>query len=115
MDAKEAQTSSTLEWETSVPEGWAVEVERWTWREWTGRDDRNRTVHLGWMKVDSCPRCGHTMAVYQEAVKSIFPVSTVAARCNCVAHHTGRPLDQDGGCGPGSEVPVPITAHGGSR
>jgi hypothetical protein len=93
-----------LGWDTRVPDGWASGVAEWDWQDWRGDGD----LHLGWRKWGPCPRCGHTMAVYRYAVRTILPVSNVDARCNCQEAHPGRPVEADGGCGPGSDPKVEI-------
>jgi hypothetical protein len=99
-----------LTWDDMVPTGWADTVIGWQWHDW-----REQNVRLGWRKWGPCPRCGHTMAVYQRAVRSTSPTRPVHARCNCTHGHTGRPTTETGGCGPGAgPTKVAIPSAGGA-
>lgn len=96
---------SEMSWNTDIPPGWVDAVSAWGWQDWKEND-----VHEGQRKWGPCLRCNHTMAVYAKAVKSIQPITTVDARCNCRAAHPKRPNGADGGCGVGSGQPVEIPA-----
>ena len=95
-------------WDDVLPNGWAAAVASWEWQDW-----REQGTKLGWRKWGPCPRCGHTMVVYQRALRAISPARSVNARCNCTYEHDGRPATEHGGCGPGSGVKVPIPSAGG--
>ena len=94
-------------WDTSQPDGWAEAVKSWTWHDW-----KEGSAVLGWQKYGECPRCEHTMSVYQKLVKALLPVTTdsVDAFCNCEYSHDGRPSDRPGGCGVGAINPIEIPA-----
>jgi hypothetical protein len=92
-----SQPDPGAKWDEVVPTGWAEGVERWEWRDWIGQGAR-----IGWRKWGPCPRCGHTMSVYQRALRAIDPARSVEARCNCRYEHEGRPSSLADGCGPGS-------------
>jgi hypothetical protein len=94
-----------VDWATGLPDGWQQAVESWPWHPWV-----RHGADLGWYKFGECPRCGHTMSVYQERVRTTALETTVSARCNCThPNHAGRP-DQTTGCGVGSVSPVAIQA-----
>jgi hypothetical protein len=97
-----------VRWNTDVPDGWATTVEAWPWRDWKQGD-----ADYGWRKWGKCPRCEHTISVYQELVEAIRPVMdpTVPAYCNCIYPHDGRPAEQKSGCGVGAANPVRIRAR----
>jgi hypothetical protein len=99
------QSQSTEEWVAQTPEGWRNVIEGWEWREWKEGD-----THIGWRKWGPCPRCGDTMAVYQEAIKAFDDFDTVEARCNCTSDHAKRPEGVEGGCGAGFGGHVRIQA-----
>lgn len=94
-----------VKWDTTVPACWEETVNGWRWREWSEGGTR-----LGWLKWGPCPRCGHTMAVYQEALRSLDIPGAVSASCNCEDEHPNRPEGMRG-CGPGSGVTIHIAAH----
>lgn len=93
------QSNADAEWDEYVPDGWAETVSLWEWHVW-----REQNTKLGWRKWGACPRCGHTMAVYQRALRSVSATRAVTVRCNCTHPHEGRPDSEKGGCGPGSGV-----------
>ena len=78
----------------------------WPWEEW-----KEDGTFLGWYKSGGCPRCQHTMSVYQQFVHAVVKTDTVSARCNCRSPHAQRPdTATDGGCGVGSEFGIEIPA-----
>jgi len=88
-----------VEWRSETPDDWTEAVDSWEWQKWTEHD-----TQLGWLKYGPCPRCEHTIAIYQEfGVLSL--TDTVPAACNCDKAHAGRPDDDPfRGCGPQAEV-----------
>jgi hypothetical protein len=92
-------------WNTTVPAGWQAAVEGWDWHEW-----KKGKASLGWQKWGNCPRCQHTMSVYQMSVQVFIAGEGVRARCNCVYPHAHRPATAEGGCGVGSAFPITVTA-----
>jgi hypothetical protein len=104
-----SQPDPSAAWDVVVPDGWASAVIAWEWHDW-----REQNVKLGWRKWGDCPRCGHTMVVYQRALRSISPMMALNARCNCQYEHHGRPHTERGGCGPGSgptKVAIPSAGN----
>jgi hypothetical protein len=101
---------SNIEWSPETPDGWKDSVAAWEWREWKEAD-----THLGWRKWGSCPRCGDTMAVYQEATKGLSDLDTVEVMCNCTSHHANRPPTVENGCGAGLGEHLRIYARGGGQ
>jgi hypothetical protein len=102
------QPDPNARWEAVVPDGWAETVIGWDWHDWREQDTK-----LGWRKWGPCPRCGHTMVVYQRVLRS--PVRSLNARCNCTYEHEDRPEVERGGCGPGSgatKVAIPSAGSG---
>jgi hypothetical protein len=96
-------------WNLDVPDGWAEQVVAWDWHTW-----REEETKVGWRKWGPCARCGHTMAVYQRALRSISPARPVYARCNCTYDHDGRPASETGGCGVGAgaqKVAIPSAGN----
>jgi hypothetical protein len=96
----------TEDWDDSPFAGWSEAVQTWPWEEWNEGGGRQE----GWVKSGPCPRCGHTIAIYQEIVVYINPppagyVEYVDACCNCGFKHTGRAPDAPcEGCGPSARI-----------
>ena len=94
---------SDVDWASDVPDGWQEEVSSWPWHPWV-----RHGADLGWYKFGDCPRCEHTMSVYQERIRTAALVTAVSAECNCThSDHAGKP-DGAKGCGVGSASPVAI-------
>lgn len=90
-------------WAPGAPASWADVVGCWPWEEWNVGGGRPE----GWRKAGSCPRCGHVMAVYQQAYFGLRRIDTVRAGCNCGQPHAGRPDDADfAGCGAEARIPA---------
>lgn len=84
--------------ETETSASWIEAVRGWPWHRW-----EHNTRFLGWMKYGACPRCGHSMSVYQPVLYAAFTegddVTTLLAACNCEHDHPGRPKSISVGCG----------------
>jgi hypothetical protein len=100
----------SVPWDEDLPPDWVNTVAGWSWRDWTEEDTK-----LGWLKWGPCPRCGHTIAVYQHALRTMSATRGVAARCNCTSDHVGRPDTFRDGCGPGSGATTVTIPSAGRR
>ena len=105
MPADDANDGTT--WDTALPDDWLTQVTRWPWSTW-----EDGGTPLGWRKTGQCPRCGHTMVVFQRVLKGFAPPALeVRAECNCVGtKHDGRPEGHAAGCGVGHGYAAMIPA-----
>jgi hypothetical protein len=99
-----------MKWDPRVPADWLDEVAGWKWQPWEAEG-----ATFGWQKWGPCPRCGHTMAVYQESLDGFSSTNSVRVYCNCENAHDGRPEAYDCGCGPGSQSDLRIAPAQVSR
>ncbi len=93
-----------VSWDPTPAAGWGDTVDSWTWGDWL----TPKGTRLGWVKSGVCPRCGHTIAVYQQAVVQFAvarAVEDVMALCNCALPHPLRPPSESVvGCGQHAEI-----------
>lgn len=90
--------TEALQWDDAENPGWIEAVESWDWTDWKIENE-----FVGWVKSGPCPRCDHTIAIYQEVHVYALPLDSptrVRAGCNCQHKHDGRPSDDPlKGCG----------------
>lgn len=85
-----------VQWDTALPPGWAEAVRSWPWTHEVNEEGEFKN----WLKSGPCPRCKHIIGLRQKPLRYLLP-PIIAARCNCVGQHQGRPLDASRGCGVG--------------
>ena len=102
-DAGPAEVGPDVKYSTEPMPGWGDTVASWPWEEWNDAGGRPE----GTKKVGKCPRCTHTMIVYQRAMQYVDIPRWKEAYCNCEQPHEGRPSDaRVKGCGQGARIPA---------